>query len=553
MNYKEKYNLWLNNKDLEENLKNELLEMTDDKMKEAFTEDLEFGTGGMRGIIGAGTNRMNIYTVRKATLGFARYLLSLNSSKSGVVISHDNRLFSREFAIESAKVLETVGIKPYLFSSLRPTPELSFAVRELNAIGGIMITASHNPKEYNGYKIYDEDGCQLTVDAANKVIDEINKIEDPFSIEVNSIHGYYIDDIVDPKFIQCVNSLRIQDVDKNFKIVYTPLHGTGGVHFPNIMKMNGFNCIPVEEQMIFDPEFSNVQASNPEEKLAFTEAIELAKKENAKIIIATDPDADRVGIAVLHNGEYELLNGNQTGAIILDYIIKMRKQKNAMPKNPYIFTTIVSSSLPIEMAKKNGINYKTVLTGFKFIGEQIKNLKADGSFIFGYEESYGYLLTDQMRDKDSMGTSLLICEIVGYYNSLGKTLIDALNDIYEEYGYYYESLTNINLKGLEGKKKIDRIMEHFRTNEVPFDVVLKSDYKKSISINKDGTQNEIDLPKSNVLKYELSDGSWFVLRPSGTEPKIKFYFGAKADSMANTLNRIDEMKKVILDIVDQIK
>lgn len=563
MNYLEKAELWKNNKNLESNLRKELEAMNDAQLQEAFTNDLEFGTGGLRGILGAGTNRMNIYIVAKATLGFGRYLLKQSpvACAKGVAISHDNRHQSKEFARISAEVLSSLGFRVFLFEDLRPTPELSFAVRYFHCIGGIMITASHNPKEYNGYKIYDETGCQLVPKAADKVIEEINQIDDYFNIETSKNHELiqYIGKDVDEVYINEVKKIVLRpNLNKNFKLVYTPLHGTGQVFAPEVLKSVGYDVYPLACQMTNDPDFSGVKTSNPENKEAYDEAIEYAKQIGANIVLATDPDADRLGIAVLHNGEYVLFTGNQTAALILDYILKTRKELNTLPKDGYVFTTNVSSTLPIAIAKKYNMNVEITLTGFKFIGEKAHEMEAGkGTYVFGFEESYGCLISDCVRDKDSIQAILMLCETAAYYNEKGMDLVDALNEIYKEYGYYKEGITNIGLQGLEGAKKIQRIMDFFRTTEIAlkgFKILAKDDVKLGIKHDYvTDKSSKINLPSSNVIKYYLNDNMWFVLRPSGTEPKLKVYYGVKGTSLEDAQNRLDELSKEVLSIVNMIK
>ncbi|MBQ9124838.1 MAG: phospho-sugar mutase [Acholeplasmatales bacterium] len=563
MEYLEKVNLWKNNPNLEENLRKELDAMSENDLKEAFTNDLEFGTGGLRGILGAGTNRMNIYIVAKATLGFGRYLLTQSdvAGARGVAIAHDNRHQSKEFARMSAEVLSSLGFRVFLFEELRPTPELSFAVRHFNCIGGIMITASHNPKEYNGYKIYDETGCQLVPKEADKVIAEINKIEDYFNIETSLNHEliHYIGKEVDEVYINEIKKIILRpNLNKDFKLVYTPLHGTGQVFAPQVLQSEGYDVVPLACQMTNDPDFSGVKTSNPENKEAYDEAIDLAKEIGAKIVLATDPDADRLGIAVEHNGEYVLFTGNQTAALILDYILKTRKELNTLPSDGYVFTTNVSSTLPEAIAKNYGMKVEITLTGFKFIGEKAREMEAGkGTYVFGFEESYGCLVSDCVRDKDSIQAILMLCETAAYYREKGMDLVDALNAIYEEYGYYKEGIANINLAGLEGAAKIKRIMEFFRTTDIAlkgFKILAKDDVK--LGVHKDyetDKASKIDLPSSNVIKYYLNDNMWFVLRPSGTEPKLKVYYGVKGETQAAADEKLAALSKEVLSIVELIK
>lgn len=561
MNYLEKAELWKNYKDLDPKLKEELNKMNDSELKEAFTEELEFGTGGLRGILGVGTNRMNYYVVRKATLGFANYLMKKHKTHRSVAISYDNRYYSKEFAFDCADLLSSLGFKVYVFSELRSTPELSFAVRYFKASAGIMITASHNPKEYNGYKIYDEDGCQLVPHLANQVINEIAKIDDIFNYKFtpNKELINVVDKEVDDAYVAMVNSIRInKDVKGDFKIIYTPLHGTGGVLVPRILKENGFNVIPVEAQMIHDPAFKAVKSSNPENQEAFDEAIDLGIDMRAKLIFATDPDADRLGMGCFHNNEYILLNGNQSATIMTYYICSELKRQNKLPSDGYIFTTNVSSYLPVKIATKFGLKHHISLTGFKFIGEQAKKIEKIGTYIYGYEESYGCLVKDFVRDKDAMQAVLLMSEIEAYLEEKGMDLIDYLYQIYDEFGYSYESQSNVYLKGLDGKEKIKMIMNYFRENEVCLkygNIIRKEDNQFNIAYDYNKNKvvtSTIDLPKSNVIKYFFSDGSFFVLRPSGTEPKLKVYYSTMGSSMDEAKKKNEELKNQVMKMVNAL-
>ncbi|WIF96108.1 phospho-sugar mutase [Caminicella sporogenes] len=574
MNYMEKYNEWISSPYFDEETKEELLKIKDDEkeIEDRFFKELEFGTGGLRGVIGAGTNRINKYNIRKATQGFANYILknAENAKNRGVVIAYDSRHKSPEFAKEAALVLNANGIKAYLFESLRTTPELSFTVRELGCAGGIVITASHNPPEYNGYKVYGEDGGQLVPKFANMVIEEIRNIND-FS-EVKYIDEKealdkgllnMIGEEIDRKYIDKVKSLVIRkDVIENmkdFKIVYTPLHGTGAMPVKRVLNEIGFENVIVEpKQEIPDSNFSTVKYPNPEEHDAFKLAIKLAEKENADIIIGTDPDCDRVGAVVKNkNGEYVVLTGNQTGALLIDYILSSME---SIPENGVIVKTIVTSELGAVIAKSYGVEVINTLTGFKFIGEKIKEFEQnkDKKFIFGYEESYGYLAGTFVRDKDGVIASMLIAEMAAYYKSKGMTLLDGLKNIYEKYGYYKEDLKSITLKGKEGIEKIGRIMNDFRNNP-PLNiedirVKIIRDYKESLSKNiLDKTENKLDLPKSNVLHFTLEDGSWFAIRPSGTEPKIKIYFSVVSDSEKNAEDKLNIIRKFVLEKINEIE
>ena len=553
MNYLDNVNIWKNYSNLDIELRNELDTLDEKGLEEAFYTDLEFGTGGLRGILGVGTNRMNIYTVNRATLGFGRYLSQFDDALNrGVVISHDNRHKSREFAINSARVLTKLGFKVYLFEDLRPTPELSFTVRYKHAIGGIMITASHNPKEYNGYKIYNEQGCQLLPEQANLVIDEILKIKDIFSVEKSdsdegieilgqAMDRIYIDDVKKIVLNPCLK--------KDFKVTYTPLHGTGQVFISDVLNDLGYDVYPVMEQMTKDPDFSNVKTSNPENKEAFDESIAYAEKIGAKLCLATDPDADRLGVAVLHDGKYVLLTGNQSAAIIFNYIVENKAGQNVNLNDNYLFTTIVSGTLPTLIANKYGIKVETTLTGFKYIGQKAEEIKDKGTYLFGFEESYGCLIRDTVRDKDSVQACIMLAEAAAYYYEKGQDLVDKLNELYEQYGYIEDGISNFVLKGIEGKKKINEIMDFFRYNDISlegYQILAKEDYQTSKGVNFiENTKYDVLLPQSNVIKYYLNDDNWFVLRPSGTEPKLKVYYGTKGHTANETIKILESIKSQI--------
>ena len=562
--YQKEFEKWKSYEGLNEELKQELLSMDETAKEDAFYTTLAFGTGGMRGILGAGINRMNIYTIRKANYGFGKYLSEkYEDLKRGVVIAHDNRLKSVEFAKESASVLATFGIKSYLFESLRPTPELSFAVRHLNAIGGIVVTASHNPPNYNGYKIYDEEGCQLVPKYADVVIEHVNQVEDLFNVESLDYDKALADGLVeiigeeiDKVYLDTVDTIQLNhDLDKKIKIVFTPLHGTSAKIGLESLERNGYDVIPVAEQMVPDPYFSTVKSPNPENKEAFEYALKYGKEHNADLLIATDPDADRLGIAVLHEGEYHLLTGNQTGAIMIDYVLRTRKERGTLPEKGMVYNTIVTSKFGEKIAESYGMETASTLTGFKFIGEQAKLIEdTEYEFMFGYEESYGYVVKDFVRDKDSIQALLLVSEIANLGKQTNKTLVDYLNYLYSEYGYYLEDLANIVLEGASGAQKIKDIMEYFRNNQpeniIGQDVVMVEDYSQSIRYT--DKEEAILLPKSNVLKYFLSDGSWFVLRPSGTEPKLKVYIGVLSDNLDSSKEKNQSIKEEVLRIIEQI-
>lgn len=562
----EKIKKWQEFKNLDQDLKQELdaMENNESLLMDAFYEDIAFGTGGLRGIIGCGTNRMNIYVVRKSTLGFLNYMMKKypNIKHMGVAISYDCRKNSYLFAKHAAEVIASNGVPAYLYTDIRSTPQLSFTVRNLKCAGGIMITASHNPPMYNGYKIYDHNGCQLVPCDADQVIDEINQIEDMFGIEtkefdtlVNEGLIRLIDKEVDAAYIEMVKTVRFQDVKKdNIKIVYTPLHGTGASHMVDLLTSVGYTVYPVQEQMIPDGNFTTLKSPNPEEASAFEYAIRLGKEVHADILIATDPDADRMGIAALNEqGEYVLLTGNQTGAILLDYLGKFRK----VDKKGVVFNTIVTSNLAKAICEKYNLELVQTLTGFKFIGEQAALLEhSDKTFFFGYEESYGYVIKDFVRDKDSFQASLLLAEVASYYKEQGKTLIQVLNDLFKEFGYYIEGVHNIGLTGIEGSIRIQKIMKHFQnanlTSLAGKSIQTFEDYDQSIKVE-NGKQTALTLPKSFVLKYIFEDGGWFVLRPSGTEPKLKIYIAIKEKTKEEAMQLVSNLKQEILDIISTIE
>ena len=569
--YLEQYNHWMKQENLEAYLKEQLEKMTDEEKEDAFYRNLEFGTGGMRGVVGPGTNRMNVYTIRKANEGFAKYLLKNveNVKERGIVIAYDCRHFSPEFAMESAKVMATHGIKAYVFESLRPTPELSFAVRHLQAAGGIVVTASHNPPEYNGYKLYDETGCQLVPHQGDEVIKYVDAIADIFDIHVRSEEELKSEDLIeiiggeiDTAYINAVKTLEINPNcnKKDLKIVFSPLHGTANIPVRRVLTECGYEQLHVvEEQCTVDPNFSTVASPNPEETSAFEMAINLAKEIDADIAMATDPDADRVGLAVKNpEGEYVLLTGNQTGAILIHYILSQKKAHGTLPVKGKIFNTIVTSDMGAAIARSYGFEVVSTLTGFKFIGEQARLIEdTDYEYVFGYEESYGYLIGDFVRDKDSVQSVLMCAEAAAYYKEHGKTLYDVLMELYETYGCYREALMNITLKGKEGADKIQAILADFREftpiTVAGKEVVAVEDYKESIhtDLTNDST-TAIDLPKSNVLKYTLADGSWFVLRPSGTEPKAKVYIGVIADVIDAADAQVAKIKEDVLARINEI-
>ncbi|OQX93264.1 MAG: phosphoglucomutase [Tenericutes bacterium 4572_104] len=566
--WKKVYEEWLQYQKLDTFVRKDLEGKTDKELEDMFYTNLSFGTGGMRGVLSAGTNRLNIYTIRRANAGLAKYLCKTYEKSElsrGVVIAHDNRKMSKEFAKESAMVLGAYGIKSYLFHDLRPTPELSFAVRETHALAGIVITASHNPPQYNGYKIYDEFGCQFTPNYANEIIGYVNEITDLFSIEVLDFTDLLANNLVeflgedmDVSYLNAVKTVSIYpEIEKPLKIVFTPLHGTSAELGSRLLKEMGYLVYPVKEQMVHDPMFSTVKLPNPEEKSAFKLAEDLGRAINADLLIATDPDADRLGIAVKHNDEFIYLNGNQTGAIMIYYLLNELKKTAKLPKKGVVFNTIVTSDLGAKIARSFGMDVFSTLTGFKFIGEQARFLEKDErEFIFGYEESYGYVIKDFVRDKDSLQAMLFISEAANFYhNEEGKTLVDKLNDIFEEYGYYYEGLENIHLLGKEGQEKIAKIMNNFRTKTLSLingiEVSVKEDYFLLKRFIGDEVE-DIDLYQSNVIKYILKDNSWFVLRPSGTEPKLKIYAGVIGSSLEDAQRKVKDLLKTIKSMVEKV-
>ncbi len=544
---------------LEPSLKKELDSMDEKALYDAFGADISFGTAGLRGIIGVGTNRMNIYIVKKTTLGFFNYMVKRypDALERGVAIAYDCRRKSKEFARASAEVLSSFGMKVYLFSDLRPTPELSFAVRSLKCVGGIMITASHNPPQYNGYKVYDDAGCQLIPEYADMVTKEIENVKDMFNIQGSkNAEIKIIDKEIDDKYLSQVKSIAVNDVKKdNIKIVYTPLHGTGLVHMEHLLKDCGYKYVyPVKEQMVADSEFSTLKLPNPEEASAFELSLKLGKEIDADILIATDPDADRMGIAAKdNNGEYQLLTGNQTGAILLNYLALNKKHD----KNSYVYNTIVTSNIAKAICEKHNLTLVQTLTGFKYIGEQAALLEGTNkSFFFGYEESYGCVVSPFVRDKDSFQATLLLCEVASYYKERGKTLVNVLDEIYEEYGYYLEDVENIALAGLEGSEKIKRIMAHFQNSDFKEmagkKIIRIEDYDKSVAKENEKLE-PITLPKSLVLRYIFSDGGYFALRPSGTEPKLKIYIAICGKNKKDAQEFIEKLRKELLTIVNNIK
>ncbi|QSF97835.1 phospho-sugar mutase [Bacillus paralicheniformis] len=576
MSWRTSYERWKNKENLDSELKSLLLEAegNEKELEDCFYKKLEFGTAGMRGEIGPGPNRMNVYTVRKASAGLAAYIGAngKEAKKRGVVIAYDSRHKSPEFAMEAAKTLAENGVQTYVFDELRPTPELSFAVRELNAFAGIVITASHNPPEYNGYKVYGEDGAQLPPADADKLIGYVNAIENELEIEAGDEAALtekglikIIGEEIDQAYLDKLTSISVNpDLAKEteVKVIFTPLHGTANKSVRRGLKALGYEHVTVvPEQELPDPDFSTVSSPNPEEHAAFEYAIRLGEEKGADILIGTDPDADRLGVAVKdQEGRYAVLTGNQTGALLLHYLLSQKQQKGTLPDNGVVLKTIVTSEMGRDIAASFGLDTIDTLTGFKFIGEKIKQFEASGeyAFQFGYEESYGYLIGDFARDKDAVQAALLAVEVCAFYKKQGKSLNDGLLELYQTFGFYREGLKSLTLKGKEGAEQIAAILSTFR-EQPPLsiagkDVVSAEDYLTGKrTLLKENKTETIDLPTSNVLKYFLEDGSWFCLRPSGTEPKVKFYFAVKGptneDSEALLHQLTDEVMKKIDDIV----
>lgn len=545
MDYKERYNEWLL---FDDDTKQELLKITDEKeIEDRFYKDLAFGTGGMRGIMGAGPNRMNRYTVSRATLGLANYLSEFTKPQKSVVIAYDSRNNSEDFAKCAAEVLAVKGITVYLFDKITPTPVLSFAVRHLGCIAGIVITASHNPKEYNGYKVYDENGCQLVPSLADQVIARVQEITDyrsvprlDFEVALQSGMIQMVGDEVLDAFLAAVKTQALYTEPSKLKIVYTPLHGTGNIPVRRILQ--DYSVSVVKEQAVPDGNFSTVRSPNPEEKDALNLAIEQAKTEAADLVLGTDPDCDRVGIAVRHNGDYVLLTGNQVGALLADFVLRFKA--DTLNEKSTLVKTIVTNDLGANIGRKYGLQIVETLTGFKYIGDQINRYEKTGEkeFVMGYEESYGYLVGTHARDKDAVVASMLICEMTAYHKNNGKTLVDALEEIYKEYGFYLDALDSFVLQGIDGVQKMNAVLETLRARGASAfpDIETVQDFSEGIG----------DLPKENVLKYLFRNGSWLAVRPSGTEPKLKVYYSVRGESheaAAEQLSALREQMKAVVE------
>lgn len=571
MDFKEKYEEWCNNPLFDEKTKQELSSISgnESEIQDRFYKDLEFGTAGLRGVIGAGTNRMNIYTVGKATQGLANFIIKQNGQKKGVAIAYDSRHMSKEFSQIAALCLNANGIKTYIFDSLRPTPELSFTIRTLGCISGIIITASHNPPEYNGYKVYWEDGAQIVAPIDKGIIDEVNSITDYSSIKTMSLDeakqaGLYnvISTEIDDKYIAELKKLLvhpelIKQESENIKIVYTPLHGTGNVLVQRILKEIGFtNVYIVKEQELPDGDFPTVAYPNPEDPNAFELALKLAKEKNADIVLANDPDADRLGVYVkdTKSGEYIQFNGNMTGNLVCEYILSQKKATNTLPENAAVIKSIVSSNLTDVICDSYNVKMFEALTGFKNIAKVIRDFEEQHTYttVFSYEESYGCIIGTHARDKDGIVAVMCLCEAVAYYKTQGLTLWDQMNKMYEKYGYYIEGQHSLVLKGAEGAEKIKEMMSSVRSNPPKafgnYKVTKFSDYETSKSINYETNEESyINQPKSNVLYFDLNDNAWCCVRPSGTEPKIKFYIGVKGTSLDNAKEKLETLKKDVLN------
>lgn len=550
----EAYLRWLQYSTMEEDLKEQLRVMSEEEITDCFYTDIAFGTAGMRGKMGPGPNRINSYTIMKATIGFAKYLVESKqlSQEKGIVIGYDNRHHSKDFALESAKVLASYNIPTYIFDTLCPTPEVSFTVRDLNCVGGIMITASHNPKEYNGYKLYDETGCQLIPEKVEKVINFVNEVQDVLSLDIKVTPQqeeliHMIGDEIHARYDQHVFDIQLRpEMDKgNVKIVFTPQHGTASRPVQAILKRAGYHVIVVEEQAFEDPDFINTVSPNPEERSSYDLAITYGEKYQADIILTCDPDADRMGVAMLVDGEYIVLNGDQTGALLMQYIFYTRKELNMMPNNPVMFNTIVTSDLGEQVAKAFGVECEKTLTGFKYIGSKIAHYEKtkEKEYVFGYEESYGSLIMPFVRDKDAPQACLMLCEAASYYKHQNQSFHDVLNMMYDQYGAYVEHQTSIVLEGKDGAEKMQQLLTSLREEKIDTiaftSVNLKEDYLKQIREGKGGSSSIVGFDQSDVLKYYLADGSWIAIRPSGTEPKCKIYYSIKDKTRALAKQKLD--------------
>ena len=561
----ERYEKWVSHPNLDGRYTEMLKSMTAEEKNDAFYTLIEFGTAGMRGLLGPGTNRINIHTIRKATQGYANFIQAAgkDACDRGIAIGYDNRHMSREFAFDCANLLAKNGIKSYVFDSLRPTPELSFAVRHLNCFGGIMITASHNPREYNGYKLYDEKGCQLVPALAAQVIDQVNAIEDELAIDANVTDEQkalvtVISKDVDEPYYENVLSIQLNpEVKKDIKIVFSPEHGTANIPVQEVYKRTGYTCIPVVEQCTPDPDFSNTPTPNPEQPGAYELALKYAAENDADIILVCDPDADRMGVGVKHNGEYVVMTGNQSGAVLLEYILSQREAKGTMPANPVMFNTVVTSDLGEKVAAAHGVETEKTLTGFKFIGEKVAKYEVNGekNYVFGYEESYGSLIKPFVRDKDAPQACLMLAEAAAFYKQEGKDLVDVLDGLYAQHGTYEESQVALTLSGEAGANRIKEILADLRKDapaQIAGTKVVRSEDYKECKIVDNGVESELTgFTKSDVLKYYLEDGSWIAVRPSGTEPKCKFYYCIKGCDKADAHNKTVVYQKAMDELTSK--
>lgn len=559
----ERYTKWVNHANLDARYKPVLESMNDEEKNDAFYTTIEFGTAGMRGLLGPGTNRINIHTIRKATQGYANYINENNGGDAGIAIGYDNRHMSKELAFDCADLLAKNNIKSYVFESLRPTPELSFAVRHLHCFGGIMITASHNPKEYNGYKLYDDKGCQLIPCLAEQVINKVNAIEDELAIDTTCTEEQkklvtVIGSDVDEEYYKNVLSIQLNpEVKKDITIVFSPEHGTANIPVQEVYKRAGYTCIPVVEQCSPDPDFSNTPTPNPEQPGAYELSLKYAQEHKADLILVCDPDADRMGVGVLHNGEYVVLTGNQSGSVEIEYICSQLTEKGLMPENPVMFNTVVTSDLGEKVAADYGVATEKTLTGFKFIGEKVAKYEVnhEKNYVFGYEESYGSLIKPFVRDKDAPQACLMLAEACAYYKAKGKDLVDVLNDLYAKHGTYEETQVALSLAGEAGAKRIKEILANLRKDapsEIGGTKVVRSEDYKECKIVDHGVESELTgFTKSDVLKYFLEDGSWIAVRPSGTEPKCKFYYCIKGTSVEDAHNKTLHFQKAMDELINK--
>ncbi len=563
---KKTFDTWKNHPSLDPSLKKAMETMSESDIEDAFYKPLAFGTGGMRGKMGPGTNRINVHTLRKAAYGFAKYVVEheTDAQRRGIVIAYDNREHSDAFAWAAAEVIAAFGMRAFVFEHMRPTPLLSFAVRHQGAAGGIVITASHNPPEYNGFKIYDADGCQLVPNHADKVVRNVEAVEDVFKVPAMDIDEAKAKGLItelgrdiDESYLEQIATVPIQPADKKqLTVVFTPLHGASREIGLRALTEAGYHVVTVEEQMVPDSQFKTVKSPNPEDEAAFELAIKYAREHRADLLIATDPDGDRLGLGVLHEGNYEFLTGNQTGAIFIEHMLESHKQAGTLPDHGIIYNTIVTSDFGAAIARTYGVDVESTLTGFKFIGERMKAIEqTKHTFLMGYEESYGYIIKDFVRDKDAIQAMIYAADIADRLKKQGKTLIDYLHELYAKYGTYREKNVNLTLEGKAGEARIEAIMEHFRewmpTRVAGHNLIVKEDYLRRLRYER-GVEHIIDLPASNVIKFAFDDEAWFVLRPSGTEPKLKIYIAAKAPRITEADTTLKALEEAIMAIIDDV-